>query len=196
MLINTTYVTPSIDSADPCTSGDFIDKAKEVAPKVALGGLGVYAGYRVVKGLRDWWNEDSTKSTKTAEKPADPQPAPAPQPTPAPAPQPDFVTKADLKEFAEELVKHFANPQPAPNPAPQPEFVTKADLDKKIEEMTASVTEALKNAQEASTIKIDDSAIEKIAEKLAAKSSNENPAPQPAPNPAPQPEVKAKKSAK
>ena len=161
MLINTTYVTPSIDAAsDPCTAGTggFIDKAKDVAPKVALGGLGVYAGYRVVKGVRDWWNEDSTKST-TTEKPADPQPAPAPQPTPA--------------------------------PAPQPEFVTKADLDRKIEEMTASVTEALKNAEKAATIRIDDSALEKIAEMVVAKQAGSAD-----PQPTPAPEKASKKSAK
>ena len=68
-----------------------------------------------------------------------------------------------------------ASPQPAapvapkPTPAPQPTFVTEAALDKKIEEVKASVTEALKNVQEAATIRIDDSALEKIAEMVVAK---------------------------
>ena len=100
--------------------------------------------------------------------PASPQPAaPAsPQPTPAPG---------TLQQVAP------ASPQPAAPVAPQPTFVTKADLDKKIEEMTASVTEALRNAEKAATIKIDDSALEKIAELVAAKQVGDAPKPAPAP---------------
>ena len=68
--------------------------------------------------------------------------------------------------------------QPQPTPAPQPDFVTKADLDRKIEEMTASVTEAMKNAEKAATIRIDDSALEKIAELVAAKQAGSDAAPE------------------
>ena len=95
--------------------------------------------------------------------PASPQPAApvAPQPVPA--------------HVALQQVAAPASPQPAapvapkPTPAPQPTFVTEAALDKKIEEVKASVTEALKNVQEAATIRIDDSALEKIAEMVVAK---------------------------
>ena len=118
---------------------------------------------------------------------ADPQ-IPAPQPQVQP--QPKYLTEDAFGEMLKKLMEQdIPAPQtpvqPQPTPAPQPDFVTKADLDRKIEEMTASVTEAMKNAEKAATIRIDDSALEKIAELVAAKQAVSDATPE-----------KAKKSAK
>ena len=116
-----------------------------------------------------------------------------PAPQPPVQPQPKYLTEDTLEEMLKKMAATKDIPvsqpqppvQPQPTPAPQPDFVTKADLDRKIEEMTASVTEAMKNAEKAATIRIDDSALEKIAELVAAKQAGSDAAPE-----------KAKKSAK
>ena len=115
---------------------------------------------------------------------------PVSQPQPQVQPQPKYLTEDAFGEMLKKLMEQdIPAPQtpvqPQPTPAPQPDFVTKADLDRKIEEMTASVTEAMKNAEKAATIRIDDSALEKIAELVAAKQAGSDAAPE-----------KAKKSAK
>lgn len=115
---------------------------------------------------------------------------PVSQPQPQVQPQPKYLTEDAFGEMLKKLMEQdIPAPQPPvqpqPTPAPQPDFVTKADLDRKIEEMTASVTEAMKNAEKAATIRIDDSALEKIAELVAAKQAGSDAAPE-----------KAKKSAK
>lgn len=113
-----------------------------------------------------------------------------PAPQPQVQPQPKYLTEDAFGEMLKKLMEQdIPAPQtpvqPQPTPAPQPDFVTKADLDRKIEEMTASVTEAMKNAEKAATIRIDDSALEKIAELVAAKQAGSDATPE-----------KAKKSAK
>ena len=107
--------------------------------------------------------------------PASPQPAApvAPQPAPAPGTIQQVAAPASPQPAAP------VAPQPAPNPAPQPTFVTEAVLEKKIEDVKTSVIEAMKNMQEAATIRIDDSALEKIAEMVAAKQAESQPAPAP-----------------
>lgn len=99
-----------------------------------------------------------------------------------------LLTKITEKvEQEQKAAAQLPAPQPQPQDQAQPDFVTKADLDRKIEEMTASVTEAVKNAEKAATIRIDDSALEKIAEMVVAKQAGSD---------APQPPAQAKKSAK